>query len=406
MSGMRLDGIAIWDGVRETGPGPGTIGWDGDRIDVVEAWDDGDPRPARWPELCVVPGLVDTHVHLVGDAGPGTPDFATWPLVTPRDEQVLHGVAHAQRAMRAGVTTLRDLAGDEAQIALRRAFDSGILAGPRLLVHGVVGMTAGHNDLFTPAAHPFRKPVADGPDECRKLVRTWARAGMDGIKLTTSGGVLSMGDKNTWRNYTTREIEATVDEAHALGMRVAAHAHSEDGVQTALDAGVDSIEHATLMSGAQAARIAAGRIPVAPTLLINEAIAAARVPVTPEARDKAAALVAVRDGLLRHAAGAGVPFVLGTDANGHHVAFGDQMAEVVRMTEVLGLGAEAALRAATSEAADALGLAGKVGRLAPGFGADLLVVRGRPWQRIADLTPDNLVAVVSRGEVVAGELPG
>jgi imidazolonepropionase-like amidohydrolase len=144
---------------------------------------------------------------------------------------------------------------------------------------------------------------------------------------------------------------------------------------------------------------------VAPTLLINEAIAAARVPVTAEAQEKAAELVALRDALFRSAARSGVPFVLGTDANGHHVAFGDQMAEVIRMTEVLGVSAEAALRAATSEAAASIGLAAKTGRLVPGLGADLLVVRGRPWERITDLTVGNLVAVVSRGRVVAGELP-
>lgn len=374
--------------------------WDGDRITAVEGADRD-----RWPELSVIPGLVDTHVHLLGHAGPGTADFATWPLVTPREEQVLHAVAHAQRAMRLGVTTLRDLAGDEAQVAVGRAFESGILDGPRVLVHGVVGMTAGHNDLFTPAAHPLRKPVADGADECRRLVRTWARSGLDGIKITTSGGVLSMGDKNTWRNYTAAEIEAIVDEAHALGMKVAAHAHSEQGVQAALDAKVDSIEHATLMTGAQAERIARAGITVAPTLLINEAIATARVPVSAEAQDKAAELVAARDALFRGAARAGVPFVLGTDANGVHVAFGDQMAEVIRMTDVMGMEAEAALRAATSEAAGAVGLGARTGRIAAGMGADLLVVRGRPWRRIADLTTGNLVAVVSRGRLVAGELP-
>lgn len=395
---MRIDGIRVWDGERETGPS--TVSWDGDRITAVGPHD----REA-WPGLSVIPGLVDSHVHLLGHAGPGIADFATWPLVTPREEQVLHAVAHAQRAMRHGVTTLRDLAGDEAQVAVRRAFDSGILDGPRLLVHGVVGMTAGHNDLFTPPAHPLRKPVADGPDECRKLVRTWARAGLDGIKITTSGGVLSIGDRNRWRNHTGEEIGAIVDEAHALGMKVAAHAHSEDGVARALDAGVDSIEHGTLMTEQQARRAARAGTTVAPTLLINEAIAAGRVPASAQAREKAEELVAVRDGLLRAAADAGVPFVLGTDANGHHVAFGDQMAEVVRMTEVLGLGAEAALRAATSQAARAVGLGGITGRLAPGLGADLLVVRGRPWRRIADLTTDNLVAVVSRGRLVAGELP-
>jgi imidazolonepropionase-like amidohydrolase len=396
---MRLDGIALWDGGEYRGPS--TLVWSGDRIEAV------DPAAhEERPELCVIPGLVDTHVHLVGYAGEGTADFATWPLVTTRDEQVLHGVAHAQRALRAGVTTLRDLAADDAQVAIRRVFDAGILPGPRVLAHGMVGMTAGHNDLFVPPAFPLRKPVADGADECRRLVRTWARAGMDGIKIATSGGVLSIGDRNGWRNQTRGEIEATVDEARALGMKVAAHAHSRAGIQAALDAGVDSIEHATLMSAEQAETIAARGVTVGPTLLINEAIAAGSVPVTAEAREKAAELVAARDELFAAAAQAGVRFVLGTDANGHHVRFGDQMREVGRMAQVLGLDAQAALRSATSLAARSIGLGDRVGTLAVGMGADFLVVRGRPWERIEELRPENLIAVVSRGRVAGGGLPG
>ncbi|TDC05466.1 amidohydrolase family protein [Nonomuraea longispora] len=393
---MRLDGIPLWDGTELRGPVD--LSWEPDRIIDVS------PAAPRDDDLCVIPGLVDTHVHLIGHAGPGDPpDFATWPLVTTRDEQVLHGVAHAQRAMRHGVTTLRDLAGDEAQVALRRAFDAGVLQGPRVQVHGVVGMTAGHNDLFVPPASPLRKPTADGPDECRKLVRTWARAGMDGIKLTTSGGVLSIGDRNAWRNYTRDEIGAVVDEAHALGMPVASHAHSEEGIRVAVEEGVDSIEHGTLMSTDLAEVLAARRTPVAPTLLINEAIAEGRVPVTPEARAKAAELVAARDVLLARAAALGVRFVLGTDANGHHVQFGDQLAEVRHMARILGMDAASALRAATSDAADSIGM--PVGRIAPGLGADLIVLRGRPWERIDDLATGNIVAVVSRGAVVAGALP-
>lgn len=395
---MRLSAIALWDGDQYCGTS--ALTWSGDRIEAVEPVE-GEPEP----ELCVIPGLVDTHVHLVGYAGEGTADFATWPLTTTRDEQVLHGVAHAQRAMRGGVTTLRDLAADDAQVAIRRVFDAGILPGPRVLAHGMVGMTAGHNDLFVPPAFPLRKPVADGPDECRKLVRTWARAGMDGIKIATSGGVLSIGDRNGWRNQTPAEVEATVDEARALGMRVAAHAHSHAGIQAALDAGVDSIEHATLMSIEQAETIAARGVTVGPTLLINEAIAAGSVPVTAQAMEKAAELVAARDELFAAAARAGVRFVLGTDANGHHVRFGDQMQEVGLMTRVLGMDAEAALRSATSLAARSIGLGDRVGTLAATMGADFLVLRGRPWERIGDLRLENLVAVVSRGRVVFGDLP-
>ena len=395
----RLDGIRVWDGTGDAGVCD--LSWSGDRFDRVASAD-----AERWPDLAVIPGLVDTHVHLVGHAGePGRTDTLTWPLVTEREEQVLHAAANAQRAMRHGVTTLRDLAADTAQASLRRAFDDGVLPGPRLLASGPVGMTAGHMDLFTPPAHPLRGPTADSPDECRKLVRTWARAGLTGIKIATSGGVLSMGDKVGWRNHTRAEIAATIDEAHALGMLVSAHAHSAEGIQVAIDEGVDSIEHGTEITAAQAELLAARRTPVAPTLLINELIAAGHGGVGPEPMAKAAALVARRDELFAAAAAAGVRFVLGTDASGYFVRFGDQMAEVVRMSEVFGLDSPAALRAATSDAADAIGLGDQVGRVASGYGADFVVLSGRPWLDITELTTDNIRAVVCRGRLVAGALP-
>lgn len=395
---LRIAGVTVWDGSADIGPS--RLEWDTDRLTVVEP-----VREVGWPGICVVPGLVDTHVHLIGHAGPGQADFATWPLVTTREEKVLHGLAHAQQALRAGVTTLRDMAGDEAQLALRRVFDQGVVEGPRLLVYCMVGMTAGHADMFVAPAVAQRPPTADGEDGCRRLVRTWARAGADGIKIATSGGVLSMGDRSEWRNYTRAEVAAIVDEAHALSLPVAAHAHSPAGIQVALDEGVDSIEHGTLITPEQATRAAASRTAVAPTLLINEAIAQGSVPVTPQAQQKAALLVAERDRLLSAAADAGVQFVLGTDANGHHVRFGDQMAELGRMREVLGMSPEQALQAATSGAAAAVGLGQLVGKIAPGFAPDFLVMRGRPWLNGADLRVEQLVAVVSRGRVVAGALP-
>ena len=397
---VRLEGIRVWDGVRDAGIRD--LSWVPDRIEELSP-----ASGERWPELCVLPGLVDTHVHLLGFAGDhGTGhDTFTWPLVTTREEQTLHAAANAQRAMRSGVTTLRDLAGDEAQVAVRRAFDLGIMPGPRVLVSGPVGMTAGHGDLFIPPAVHERAPLADSPDECRKLVRTWARAGLTGIKIFTSGGVLSIGDKVGWRNHTREELRATIDEAHALGMLVSAHAHSESGIRIALEEGADSVEHGTEVTAEQAELLAARGTPVGPNLLINEIIAQGKAAASAEAQEKAAELVGRRDELFWAGAKAGVRFVLATDASGYFVEFGDQMAEVVRMTEVLGIDAETALRAATSDAAASIGLGAVTGRIAPGLGADFVVLRGRPAERIEDLTPANIVAVVCRGSLVAGELP-
>lgn len=386
--------LDLWDGERHVGPS---------RI----RWDDGVVRevaPARGTaRYGVVPGLIDTHVHLIGRADGGR-DFWTWPLVTRPEERVLHGLANARRAAAAGVTTLRDLSADDLQFSLRRALDDGVVDGPRLIAYGMVGMTGGHADLFVPPAFPLRPPTADGPDECRRLVRTFARAGADGIKIATSGGVLSLGDEAARRNHTREEIEAIVDEAHALRMPVAAHAHSAEGIGVALAAGVDSIEHGTLMTAEQAGRAAAAGVTVAPTLLINERIAAGGDGVPEEQRIQAAGLVAERDAGLSAAAGRGVDFVLGTDANGFHVAFGEEFAELGRMAAVLGWPAERTLMAATSRAARAVRRR-ELGRLEPDAAADFVVVDGRPWEDLDALHPDRIVAVVCRGRVIAGSLP-
>lgn len=217
--------------------------------------------------------------------------------------------------------------------------------------------------------------------------------------------MLSIGDKVGWRNQTLAEIRTTIDEAHALGMLVAAHTHSTEGVQIALDEGVDSIEHGTGIMPSQWEALTSRNIPVAPTLLINDLIAAGEVPVSEEAQEKAKTVVAERDAQFTEAGRAGVRFVLGTDANGAMVKFGDQHQEIRMMAEKFDWTPERALIASTSDAAAAVGLEGRVGSLVEGFGADLLVIRGRPWEDIDVLRPENLVAVVSRGVLVAGSLP-
>jgi len=392
-----IEGITVWDGraVR----GPSTVTWSGGRIDSVE------PAEDRFPGLSVIPGLVDTHVHLDTSVLNGDGPGSAWPLVTPDHEKALHVAAHALRFASFGVTTLRDLAATSVQIAVGRAFDQGVLNGPRLLTSAPVGMTAGHGDLFTPPRVRDRLPVADSPDECRKLVRGWAREGATGIKLYTSGGIFSMGDKVGWRNHTRAELAATVDEAHALGMLVAAHAHTAEGIEIALAEGVDSIEHATGITADQFERLVAGDIPISPTLMINNIVAAGGNGIRPEAVEKAREVVAGRDPAFLAAGRAGARFVLGTDANGAFVKHGDQLTEVRMMADAFDWTAERTLISATSDAAASIGLGATVGRIEAGFVPDFVIVRGTPWTDIAELTSANIVAVVSRGRVLAGEIP-
>lgn len=395
---MTIEGVDLWDGTESRGTS--TLTWTVDGEDGAIA---SIASASVASGLSVIPGLIDTHVHLIGNASSTPSGFLTWPLVTRPEEQTLHGLAHARRSLAGGVTTLRDLSANDVQFSLRRALDQGLVDGPRVLAYGMVSMTGGHGDLFTPPAVLDRPPVADGPDACRALVRHWARAGADGIKIATSGGVLSVGDKAAWRNHTAAEIDAIVDEAHALGMRVAAHAHTPEGIRVALDHGVDSIEHATVLPDAEARRIKAAGITVAPTLLINDRIAQG-VGASEEQAAKARALMESRDVLLHAAAELGVDFVLGTDANGFHVKFGEQMTEVREMARLFGWTPQRALQAATSRAGAAVGRE-DLGRLAPALPADLVVLRGRPWEAIDELSVDRIVAVVSRGRVVSGRLP-
>lgn len=395
---MCLEGVRVWDGERLLGPA--TVAWDGDRIQGV------DPAAADGhPGLSLVPGLVDTHVHMVAYAGRDKVDDRSWGLVTPWPEQLLHGAAQAQVAMRLGVTTVRDLGAFEPPVGLRRLFDSGAMQGPRVVAFGHVGITAGHGDLIWPPGVRERPPTADGPDECRRLVRTYARMGADGIKVFTSGGVMSTGDRSEWRNHTAAELAAIVDEAHALAMPVAAHAHTEAGIQAALDAGVDSLEHATLITEAQARQAAGQGVTIAPTLVTLERIVQGRTSAPAESVAKGRALYEARGDRLRRAAEAGVTFVLGTDGGSAGIPFGSQFEELRLMAALLALPPETVLRGATSRAAQAVGLGGRVGRIAAGFGADFLVVRGEPWRSLEDFTPDRVVAVVCRGHVVAGRLP-
>jgi imidazolonepropionase-like amidohydrolase len=393
---MKIFKVNAWDGEKLIGTV--SMSWEGE---VITSIDSITPNPEA--ELSVMPGLIDTHVHLIHDVT-GKSDYLVWPVITPPEERVIHGVANALKGYSAGVTTLRDLAGDSLQIAIRNSFDKGVLLGPRISVHGIVSMTAGHGDLFTPPFVKERRPTADGVDECRKMVRLYARMGVDGIKITTSGGVLSVVDRSEWRNYTKEEIEAIVDEAHALGLPVAAHAHTEQGIQAAIDAGVDSLEHGTLMTEEQAAQIASKGITVAPTLLILNRIVSGSFQVPEESLEKARKLYELRNERLRKAVVKGVRFVLGTDSGGHVMPMGLQMDELREMSEVLKISSEEVMKAATSYAAKVIKRDNKIGYLRKGYLADFIIIRGRPWENISDLRRENLVAVISRGKVVEGSI--
>lgn len=348
----------------------------------------------------VMPGLIDGHVHLLANAGAKSENIHLWNVLTFIEEQTLHAAANAIKALQAGVTTVRDLAGSRPEIAVKHVMDAHIFPGARVVSAGFVGMTAGHGDMFCPVNIDKRIwTTADGPDECRKLVRQYARDGSDLIKICTSGGVLSVGDKSGWRNFTVEETNVIVDEAHALGMRVAAHAHSRAGIKQALDAGVDTIEHGSSLDEELIQQMVDQGTWLCPTLSISQyMISSGRERGIPEeSLEKAEEMRDSRLSSVRSAYEAGVRIFMGTDSC-NTMAFGNHAWELELMVEQLGMTPAEAITASTSAAAEALDIGHLTGSLQLGKAADLLVVNGNPEEDITILqNANNFRAVIREG---------
>jgi imidazolonepropionase-like amidohydrolase len=348
--------------------------------------------------MTLLPGLIDAHVHLRSYAGTQRSDFYMWSQATFPEEQVLHAAANACRALEAGVTTVRDCAGGRLEVAVKQATDQQLVDGARVVVAGFVGMTGGHGDLFTPPAVEHRPhPTADSPDECRKLVRAYARDGVDWIKICTSGGVLSLGDESDWRNYTLDEVRSVVDEAHALGKRVAAHAHTRAGVRQALDGGVDSIEHGSALDAELIQRIVDSGTWLCPTLSVSEQIHAVghEKGLPAIILHKNELVRASRAESARAAAVAGVHMFLGTDT-GSILPFGRHAWELELLGTLLDVSPMRALQMGTREAAHAIGLGALCGVLEAGRWADVLVVDGDPLADIRVLQQRERILAVFR----------
>ncbi len=333
----------------------------------------------------VLPGLMDAHVHLTMDTLCGK-NIIWHHLATHPALRAYHALANAQKALNAGFTTLRnmqaggpDTGGDA---ALRDAIRSGIVLGPRVLPSAMIfGMTGGHNDMFVPAVFKERWATADGPDECRKAVRTAIRAGAEHIKIFTSGGVFSMQTSPDARNYTLAEIEAICDEAGAQGRRVAAHAIATQGIKNAVRGGVTTIEHGTKLDDEAIQLMLDRGVYLVPTLAIGHNSFKLDDPqVPPYAREKGRSLVDQHQRSVRLAYEAGVKIVLGTDGS-DFAPFG-RNAQELELLVGAGLRPMDALRAGTSVAAEALGIDHLTGSIEVGREADLLVVDGDPLQDV------------------------
>ena len=326
---------------------------------------DGAERlPAQdFPGATLLPGLVDAHVHLVAS---GDPDLAAG-LPGTEAERMLAAVAQARGNLDQGVTLVRDLGAPGAEAVLvGRAVEEGTLAGPRVVAAGpAVTMTGGHI--------PYLGRVTDGVEAMRAAVRANLALGARCIKVVATGGVLTPGVDPREPAYTQAELDALVDEAHRLGLTVAAHAIGEGGVAAALRAGVDSVEHGMFLDQRAVELFLETGARLSATFLAPHGILGGpSVPAWIKDRARPAAEAQARS--FRAAVSAGVPAVAGTDAGTPDNPHGGVAREVAFMAEA-GLDTLLAVKAATGEAADLLGVADR-GALRQGAAADVLVAGG------------------------------
>jgi imidazolonepropionase-like amidohydrolase len=336
----------------------------------------------------VVPGLIDCHVHLCFD---GSADFEAEARGMTNDAAAtVKAVRNAARNLAHGVTTVRDLGGPGmAAIEVARAVETGLIPGPRVLAAGrALTITGGHGHTIGLARE------VDGPD----AVREGIRAGTSVVKIIATGGVLTPGLMADFAAFTPEELEAAVGEVHAWGRAIAAHGHGATGILNAVRAGVDSIEHGSMLTTEGAKLMKERGTFLVPTLSAFHGILDNADEVPAYAVDKTRALWGEARDAFRRALRAGVSIASGTDAGTPFNPHGGAPVEIVRMVE-WGMTPLRAMQAATSVAAELLRLPG-VGTIEPGKAADLLLLDADPIEEIGAVLKPAMV--MRAGEVAAG----
>lgn len=337
----------------------------------------------------VMPGLIDSHVHLDSDAGGNA---ALIESITDSPARAAYRAAgNAKKTLMAGFTTVRNLGdGSGATLALRDAVAAGELPGPRIIDAGrSISTTSGHMDATLSVSEDLHSAInqdnlCDGVESCRQAIRKQIRRGVDVIKIATTGGVNSRIGAGLGRQLFDDEVKALVDTAHLYGKKVAVHAHGDDGVNAALAAGADSIEHGTMLTDESIKLFKSAGAYYVPTLsTVNgyiERLAANPAAYPPDVLAKVQWRIGVTGKSLAKAYPAGVKIAFGTDAGvSKHGRNADEFELMVKH----GMPASAAIQAATMNAATLLGVDKEVGSLEPGKAADMIAVAGDP---VADVT--------------------
>ncbi|MGS1016260.1 amidohydrolase family protein [Allosphingosinicella humi] len=354
----------------------------------------------------VLPGLIDSHVHLSSDRAGQEGLLASF--TDSPQLAAYEALWNARKTLNAGFTTVRNLGDEGATLALRDAIARGWVEGPRIIdAASSISTTSGHMDgrlglreeLHDDIPH---ENLCDGPDECRKAVRRQIGRGADVIKIATTGGVNSRIGAGLGQQMFDDEAKAIVETAHLYGKKVAVHAHGADGIAVALRAGADSIEHGTLMNDEDIALFKKTGAYYVPTLsTVNgylERIAADPNAYPPEVRKKIDWRISITGKSLQKAVPAGVKIAFGTDAGvSKHGRNADEFELMVKH----GMTPATAIAAATVNAADLLGLSAEIGTLEPGKAADIIAVAGDP---LADVMVLKKVGFVMKGGKIAKDV--
>jgi len=343
----------------------------------------------------VMPGLIDSHVHLESETNPGA--YLDRFVKNPGDV-AYQALVYAKRNLMAGFTTVRDLGGTNVVISLRNAINKGLVEGPRIFTAGVtIGTTGGHADDTNGINDAFKKDlgpedgVINGVADAAKAVRQRYKEGSDLIKITATGGVLSYAKDGAGAQFTDEEIRTIVQTAKDYGYKVAAHAHGKDGMKRAVLGGVTSIEHGTFMDEEVMELMKKMGTFYVPTVIAGRSTAdSSKIPnYYPEmVAKKAAAIGPIIQGTFAKAYKAGVKIAFGTDAGvfGH----GKNGYEFVLMNEA-GMPVLEAIKSATVTAADLLGQSDLIGSIEVGKAADIVAVPGDPLADVKLMTKVNFV---------------
>ncbi len=342
----------------------------------------------------VMPGFIDSHVHLSSE----TSKNKYMENFTLNDEDyALKAVKYAERTLMAGFTTVRDLGGLVA-VSLRNAINAGDIKGPRILAAGKsIATTGGHADPTNGYSRAIigdpeaKDGVVNSPEEARKAVRQRYKESSDVIKITATGGVLSNAKDGAGAQFTEDEIKAVVSTAKDYGYRVAAHAHGAEGMKRAIRAGVSSIEHGTFMDDEAIALMKEHGTYYVPTITAGKSVAdSAKIPgyYPPLVVPKAIVTGPKIQSTFAKAYKSGVKIAFGTDAG--VFAHGKNYKEFEYMIEA-GMPAMEAIKSATMNAADLLGIAERTGSIEKGKSADIIAVNGDPLKDIKVLSSMNFV---------------